>query len=278
MSLRRWHSSVRATSRPDTSPNSLRAVADLVATEAPERIRRFAELLRAGQLSVTSPAAALQDRLGLSTARIADYQRALVALASLGLEEPHTALIIEAALSAAIRVRADIPDIEVARTGPSSRGFDARTTGDVSRAVIDGSRSALLLVGYSVTVDPERTGLAARTVGAIYEAASRGVAVTAVLHGDPNNRIALMQSWPQYVRQPSLFTWPTNPFDEMTKLHAKVLVADAADALVTSANLTYHGMEANIELGLRVTGSPAGLVDQHFRDLIRAAELVPWTG
>ena len=29
------------------------------------------------------------------------------------------------------------------------------------------------------------------------------------------------------------------------------------EGLVTSANLTYHGLEANIEMGLRVKGPPA---------------------
>src|SRR5207302_494161 len=103
----------------------------------------------------------------------------------------------------------------------------------------EGSRSSLLLVGYSVTADPKRTGLVARTVDAIGKAAGRGVVVTAVLHRAENNRAALLQAWPGYARRPSIFTWPVNPSDEMTKLHAKVLVADARDALVTSANLTF---------------------------------------
>lgn len=63
----------------------------------------------------------------------------------------------------------------------------------------------------------------------------------------------------------------------MAKLHAKVIVADGRDALVTSANLTYHGYEANIEIGVRVSGEPARLVEKHFRELIRAEELVLWT-
>jgi len=62
----------------------------------------------------------------------------------------------------------------------------------------------------------------------------------------------------------------------MAKLHAKVIVADARDALVTSANLTYHGYEANIELGVRISGDPARLVDAHFRELIRSEELIVW--
>ena len=86
-----------------------------------------------------------------------------------------------------------------------------------------------------------------------------------------------MKSWPVASPVPSVFTWPEAPHDTMAKLHAKVIVADGRDALVTSANLTYHGYEANIEIGVRVSGEPARLVEKHFRELIRAEELVLWT-
>jgi len=36
------------------------------------------------------------------------------------------------------------------------------------------------------------------------------------------------------------------------KLHAKVIVADRRDALVTSANLTQAGLLANLEMGVVV--------------------------
>ena len=41
------------------------------------------------------------------------------------------------------------------------------------------------------------------------------------------------------------------------KLHAKVIVADRHDALVTSANLTHAGLLENLEMGLRIQGAMA---------------------
>ena len=35
----------------------------------------------------------------------------------------------------------------------------------------------------------------------------------------------------------------------MAALHAKVIVVDGIQTLITSANLSYHGQEGNIELG-----------------------------
>lgn len=62
----------------------------------------------------------------------------------------------------------------------------------------------------------------------------------------------------------------------MASLHAKVLVADACDALVTSANLTYHGLEANVEVGVRIVGGAAAQLEAVFHELIRVRDFVPW--
>lgn len=40
-----------------------------------------------------------------------------------------------------------------------------------------------------------------------------------------------------------------NKGDFMAALHAKVLCVDSTKTLITSANLSYHGQEGNIELG-----------------------------
>lgn len=267
---------MRATSASDNSDEAFAAVAELVATEASERVVAFVGLLREGLLSPQSTVAVIQDRLGLPGPRLAIYSRVLAAFARSDTNGGEAGRILEAALAAATRVRKDAPMVEVARTGPTAGSLDLRTTGAVSRDVIEGSRSTLLIVGYSVVIDAERSGLAARTIDAITRAAARGVAVTAVLHREPRNRAALLAAWPGYAQQPSIFTWPELPDDAMAKVHAKVIVCDRVDALVTSANLTYHGLEANIELGIRVTGPPAGTVEAHFRDLIRLGELAPW--
>jgi phosphatidylserine/phosphatidylglycerophosphate/cardiolipin synthase-like enzyme len=136
-------------------------------------------------------------------------------------------------------------------------------------------KQTLLLVGYSVTVDPALTGLAAQTIDAIARAAERGVVVTAVLHKDVN-RQALLQAWRPGSRRPSIFRWADSERDEMASIHAKLLIGDRLDALVTSANLTYHGLQGNLEMGLRVKGRPATDIHDRFHDLINDGELVSW--
>jgi len=140
---------------------------------------------------------------------------------------------------------------------------------------VDDSRISLLVVGYSVTLDPTLTGLASQTIDAIANAGARGVIVTAVLHSEVN-RQALVRAWRPRVRRPAIFKWLASDSDPKAAVHAKVLISDRRDGLVTSANLTYHGFEANIEMGLRVKGPPAAEIHDRIHELITAGDLVPW--
>ena len=40
--------------------------------------------------------------------------------------------------------------------------------------------------------------------------------------------------------------------DRMSALHAKVISVDKKETLITSANLSFHGQEGNIELGTHI--------------------------
>ena len=40
--------------------------------------------------------------------------------------------------------------------------------------------------------------------------------------------------------------------DKMAALHAKLIVSDVKKSLVSSANLSYHGMQGNIEMGFLI--------------------------
>ena len=217
--------------------------------------------------------AAVQDAVGVSNARAQAFRHMLLAADARSADDVIDA--IGAASAAAEQARAEAEGVEIAWTYPGTVRPAVRTTGAVAREVIDGARRSLLVVGYSVTVDPGLAGLAARTVAAMGAAADGGVVVTAILHRDPKNRSALLKGWPSGREPPGIFTWPERA-DQMASLHAKVLVADSRDALVTSANLTYHGFEGNVEVGVRITGKAAAQLEGVFHELIRVKDFVPW--
>jgi phosphatidylserine/phosphatidylglycerophosphate/cardiolipin synthase-like enzyme len=63
----------------------------------------------------------------------------------------------------------------------------------------------------------------------------------------------------------------------MASLHAKVLTADSDRALITSANLTFHGFEVNVEIGVQITGDGAQRLEAAFKELMHRRGFIPWT-
>ena len=62
----------------------------------------------------------------------------------------------------------------------------------------------------------------------------------------------------------------TNSDDKMSALHAKILSVDGKRTLISSANLSYHGMSGNIELGCLVESEKIGKqMDDLFQQLYR---------
>ena len=47
---------------------------------------------------------------------------------------------------------------------------------------------------------------------------------------------------------------------------------------MTSANLTMHAMDLNMEMGVRVLGAPAASIADHFDLLIAKGTLQPYNG
>ena len=65
-----------------------------------------------------------------------------------------------------------------------------------------------------------------------------------------------------------LFTWKMKPEPFVDgKVHAKVVVVDGARAFITSANLTGHALEKNIEAGVLING---GAVPRTLSDHLQA--------
>lgn len=230
----------------------------------------FADALADGRLALQSGVGVLQSRLSIASQRLHLYRDVLKAASAI----PELVTALRSAALTAEAISSKQPLLEVAWTYPAVGAPTLRTTGGVAREIIDASQTSLLIVGFAVTVDSGAIGLAAQTVEAIARAAARGVGVTAVLHRTVN-RNALLHRWRDGVPPPHLFTWPPGD-DPMAAVHAKLIIADRHDAIVTSANLTYHGFERNLEMGIRVTGRVAAEIHDQIHQLIARADFIPW--
>ena len=81
----------------------------------------------------------------------------------------------------------------------------------------------------------------------------------------------ILDAWPTVVARPKVFhdkkREGTAPYASM---HAKSLLVDENDLLVTSANFTFHGMQGNIEIGVRLSGTPAIEARKIFSHLVES--------
>lgn len=50
----------------------------------------------------------------------------------------------------------------------------------------------------------------------------------------------------------NVYDYNRNSNDKMAALHAKVIVVDSYKTFISSSNLSYHGIEGNIEMGITI--------------------------
>jgi hypothetical protein len=252
-------------------------LAALVAGTPPAAIDAIADALNTGVLTLMSSAVGIDALRGVGpdVAR-----RTASAFQSIGSEFSAADVALALSTSNGLR-RMELlsrPEIEIVWTGPVSPGTLVRSTAAVVEEMLRGVREAgeVLVVGYSLTAADG--SLMKGIVDLLAEASKRGASVTLVLHrdSDEHNKSNLLLAWNVFARKPRVLTWTPSADHPYTKLHAKALVVDRLDLLVTSANLTFHGLESNLELGMHVRGPQAGVVAERFDELIAAGVLRPW--
>ncbi len=191
------------------------------------------------------------------------------------------ALNLEALHEAVSLMDAEAIRTEVVWTGPKIGDSYLRTTRQVVQDIISASQSDLLVVGYWLAGKEDYEGIVNDIIELLADAVYRGVRVTVVLDGGEksygkNNRDTLLSLWPRGVSLPKLLTWKIPDGEKHLKLHAKVLVGDNRDSLVTSANLTMQAFDRNIEMGIRTYGSVSGQISKQFFLLEQAGILAPY--
>lgn len=190
------------------------------------------------------------------------------------------AAILRTTQAATSALRHRTPATEVVWTGPRVNGSFLRATREVVREILRRAQRELLVVGYWIAARDDGEGIIEEVIDALADAVTRGVLVTVIVDERPradgrDNHGILISAWPPGISLPRMLTWRLPAEDKYLKLHAKVLVGDQRDALVTSANLTSYALDRNMEMGVRIVGQPATDIARHFDILVRAGVLVP---
>jgi cardiolipin synthase len=161
------------------------------------------------------------------------------------------AAMLTAASAAYHQAKAE-QDIELVWTGPSSKLIATWKTEQALLQVIDSAETRLFITSF-VAYD------IASIMKALKRAIDRGVQISMLLEaselhggGVSIDAIAKMKS---ALPTAKMFSW-VDKGEAFTggKVHAKVAVADQNFCFISSANLTGHAMERNMEAGVLIRG------------------------
>jgi len=252
-------------------------VIEFVLEEPEERVDMFAAALEEGRVLVDSTDARLKREFVHGPNSLAR----MVAVLRSWRDQGGSADLLARTIRGQLEVRRSVedrgPKCELVWSGETIGGRGVRSTGPIVNEMLGHARRSVLVVSYSIWLGQ---GAAADVVARLAELSSTGVDVTFILdlrYQDGWNITQLKSAWPKGRRRPAIWSWQHGS-DTIAKLHAKVIVVDRRDVLITSANLTGHGIDTNLELGLRVLGQPAEDTAAHFDQLIQDGEFerVDW--
>jgi len=260
-----------------------RACSELVGQVAlnPSLADAIVDALAAGKLTPGSGPMGISNALKGHTGshNLKEFLKAWESSAS-HLDAQDVTAAVKAALACYRLAQGRAHTVDAVWTGPDVPGSEVRRTEAVVSEIVAGAEKELLIVGYWLVTS---TAQIKALVDLLMQKARSGVQVRFVF--DPgekssgsDNFTALNERWSSELEAAprTVYSWSEGLTKAMSKsgqqydrkLHAKVIVADRHDALVTSANLTRAGLLENLEMGLRIQGSMAGAVVRHFDLLI----------
>jgi phosphatidylserine/phosphatidylglycerophosphate/cardiolipin synthase-like enzyme len=168
--------------------------------------------------------------------------------------------------------------LEMVWSGPLSGASTFRRTDQALLELIQTAKWSIMVVAFAAYKIPE-------IATALVDAAKRGVRISLILESTEESDgavtfNALNAMGAELAGAATVYAWPMEKRGSDAKgnrgaLHAKCAVVDEEAALISSANLTEHAMNLNMELGILVRGGeiPRSL-GGHLRSLIQSRVLV----
>ena len=131
--------------------------------------------------------------------------------------------------------------VSLVATTPPSFKIKAKSTMNTVREMLERADKSILITGYSLS------DYFNDMVDCIIQKSRTGVFVKFFVNqiGSQSSFEKLCMYKGKFLK---IYNFPPSE-DKMAALHAKVICVDQQKTLITSANLSYHGQEGNIELG-----------------------------
>ena len=139
---------------------------------------------------------------------------------------------------------------ELVITCPESFQIKSRKIRNVIKELLENAKESITFTGYSISDYFEDM------VDTIIQKSQQGIYVTLYVNNAAKQNLERLLAYQgKYLR---IFEYEKNAEDKMAALHAKIIVVDKCKSLVSSANLSYHGLKGNVELGLLITSEEKG--------------------
>lgn len=147
-------------------------------------------------------------------------------------------------------------------TAPASFSIKARSTKITVADMIAKANKSIIITGYSLS------DYFSDLVDIIINKSQQGIVVRFYVN-DIENQESFKRLLDYKGKFLKIYNYPKNKdSDKMAALHAKVISVDGYLTLITSANLSYHGQEGNIEVGSLIKStSMAKQVEELFATL-----------
>lgn len=239
----------------------LETVTAVVCLVSPEKVRALAGAVR--KIGDTKATVTLSDVVGTAAAKTV-VERLVEAWRATKVDSGELASMLLAASHAFENVSKH-QSTELVWTGPTTPFVSARRTEQALLQVIGAAKQTLFVtsfVAYDVST----------IVKALNDASTRGVGISMLLESSQDHggcmSFDVIGKMRALVPTAKLYAWRERAAQFAGgRVHAKVAVADGDVCFITSANLTGHAMEQNMEAGVLISG---GHVPTLLRDHLQA--------
>jgi cardiolipin synthase A/B len=248
----------------------LEAVTAVVCLVSPEKVRALAGAIR--KIEGANANVTLSHVIGTATARVV-VERLVDAWRATVVGSGELALMLLAASHTFENVSRH-QSTELVWTGPTTPFVSARRTEQALLQVIGAAKQNLFItsfVAYDVST----------LVKALNDTIARGVSISMLLESSQDHggsiSFDVIGKMRALVPSAKLYAWRERaaPFAD-GRVHAKVAVADGDVCFITSANLTGHAMEQNMEAGVLLAGGQIPkLLHDHLQALVDTKTVSP---
>lgn len=153
---------------------------------------------------------------------------------------------------------------ELVLTAPDTFRVKALRTKDTVQKLIKDTEKSLTITGYSVSE------YFADMLDVIIKKSQQGVYVRLYVNDIEKQKDTLDRFMAYQSRFLQVYEYQKQEDDKMAALHAKMLVSDVKRSLVSSANLSYHGMRGNVEMGfLLESHEKARQIEEVMKEMVR---------